>query len=167
MGEGFLATLCADWEKAALVAENKTRVVTPRIGLVLGEDGLLKKIKWPFKLGLGGVLGSGKQGFPWIHVDDVVDSILFGLESPGISGAFNVVAPVHDTNKSFTKTLGYVLRRPTPFPVPAAILKLLVGKEFAKSVLETPFIDSKLGKCGYDFKYKKLQIALEEVLISK
>ncbi|MBW2426156.1 MAG: TIGR01777 family oxidoreductase, partial [Deltaproteobacteria bacterium] len=124
MGEGFLARVCGDWEEAAVGAEAfGVRVVSLRIGVVLSrEGGALALMRIPFSLGVGGRLGSGRQSFPWIHLDDLVGVILFALDS-SIAGAVNAVAPEHVRNSDLTRELGRVLARPTFLPVPAFALR--------------------------------------------
>src|SRR4029077_11274491 len=113
-GRDFLATLCVEWENAALGAESLgTRVVTIRTGLVLGPGGgALRPMLLPFRLGLGGPLGDGTKYWPWIHLDDWVGLVSFLLGQPSVSGPVNVTAPTPQTNLVFSQTLARVLRRP-------------------------------------------------------
>ena len=128
-GNDFLAGICADWEaatQAAVQAGVRTAVI--RTGVVLGlGGGALAKMLPPFKLGLGGPLGSGKQWVSWIHVDDLISLFLFILENPTANGAFNGTAPHPVTMKEFAKSLGRALHRPAVFPVPAPMLRLALG----------------------------------------
>ena len=166
-GTDFLAETCQEWETEALKAnEFGTRVVTIRIGLVLGlGGGLLDQVLPPFKMGVGGKLGSGTQWMSWIHVDDVVGIILHALENDEVSGALNATAPTPVRNIKFTKTLGAVLRRPTLFPVPAFGLKLMMG-EFADFVtLSQNVLPEKTEASGYEFRYRTLEAALKELLL--
>ena len=110
------------------------RVVTPRFGVVLGPGGALAKMLTPFKLGVGGRLGSGNQWMPWIHRDDVVGMMLFAAASADLSGPMNAVAVAPATNREFTKALGAALGRWTIFPMPGFMLRLVVG-EFATVLL--------------------------------
>lgn len=135
-GEGFLAQLCRDWEAAAEPARaSGVRVVTLRTGLVIGQRGLLARLRPLFKLGFGGRLGSGRQYMPWISLTDEVDAILFCLTSDTISGPVNLTGPTPVTNAEFTKTMARVTHRPAVFAVPAAALRIVLG-EFASDVLE-------------------------------
>ena len=131
-GSDFLAEVCQAWEAEAQKAEELgLRVVRVRTGIVLGANGgALQQMLTPFKMGVGGKLGSGNQWMSWVHIDDVVGVILYALESRHVTGALNVTAPEPVQNTEFTKTLGRVLHRPTLFPVPAVALKLRFG-EFA------------------------------------
>ncbi len=135
-GDDFLAELCCEWEAAAAPARDAgIRVVMPRIGLVLGrEGGALATMLTPFKLGLGGVLGNGRQWMPWIHVDDLAEMLIFLLGHETLNGPINATAPAPVTNRQFTKTLGALLGRPTVFPMPAMVLKLVLGA-FANALL--------------------------------
>lgn len=163
-GIGFLPEVCFQWEKAAQRAEEKgIRTVYLRTGVVLSrEGGALTKMLPAFKLGLGGTLGSGKQYISWISIDDLVGAILFILDHDEIQGPVNAVAPMPVTNAVFTKTLGDVLHRSTPFPVPALVLKLLLGNEMTEEILlgSTRASPVQLLSYGYLFKYPDLKSAL-------
>src|SRR5205807_6962116 len=125
-GQGFLAEVCRDWEAAAEPARQKgIRVVNSRFGVILSaRGGALAKMLTPFKLGLGGVIGSGRQYMSCIALDDCVAAILHALATASLHGPVNVVGPVPITNHEFTKTLGRVLGRPTVFPMPAIAARL-------------------------------------------
>jgi uncharacterized protein len=128
-GKGFLPEVCQAWENAAQPAiDAGIRTVFPRIGIVLTPDGgALGKMLLPFKLGLGGVIGSGTQYMSWISVDDLINIILYAIDTPTLSGPINAVSPTPITNREFTKTLGKVLFRPTFFPLPAFAARLILG----------------------------------------
>lgn len=127
-GSGFAAELCRQWEDEAEAFESLgTRVVRLRIGVVLGPGGMLGRMKLPFLLGLGGRLGDGRQWMSWVHRDDVLGLIERCLADDALSGAINATAPEPVTNAVFTATLGKVLGRPTVFPVPAFLLRTLLG----------------------------------------
>ena len=164
-GRDFLASLCGQWEREALAAEPLgVRVVLARLGIVLGKGGgALAKMALPFRLFAGGPLGSGKQGFPWIHRDDVVGGILFALEQEKISGPVNFAAPGGLDNRGFSAALGRALGRPSWAPAPAFALKLALG-EMAGMLLggriATP---RKLGTAGYKFKYETADAALAAI----
>ncbi len=119
-GQGFLAKVCQEWEKAAQEARTaETRVVLLRTGVVLsGRGGALQKMLFPFQLGLGGVIGDGKQYMSWISINDVIGIIYHALTHQEINGPINVVSPNPVTNQEFTKTLGKVLHRPTSISCP-------------------------------------------------
>lgn len=168
IGSGFLADVCRQWEEAALVAEDKgIRTVLLRIGVVLSsEGGALTKMLPPFKLGLGGRLGSGEQYMSWVAIDDLVGAILFTISNDSLKGPVNVVAPDAIKNKDFTTVLGKVLSRPTILPVPEFALKALAGNEMAEEVLlgSTYVEPTKLLQAGYAFKYPKLEKALDDLV---
>ncbi|MFT7622249.1 MAG: hypothetical protein ACI9WU_001417 [Myxococcota bacterium] len=162
---GFMQTLCAAWEAAALPAEELgVRVAIVRIGLVLGTGGgLLGKMGPVFKLGLGGRLGSGDQWMSWIHLDDLVRVILHAIDEP-ISGALTATAPGPVTNEEFSKALGRALGRPAVLPVPAFAIQLVMG-EAAEMLLDgVRALPADLLESGFTFAYEDLDGALSEVL---
>lgn len=165
-GTDFLAEVCREWEAEAHKAENKgTRVAIMRLGVVLGKGGgALATMKLPFKLGLGGPIGSGKQWFPWIHLDDIVNASLFLLLSDDAHGAFNLTAPENVRQKEFARQLAGVLNRPAVLPAPAFVMKLILG-EFGESLLQgQKTIPEALENNGYIFSYPELRPALQEIL---
>ncbi len=121
-GAGFLAKVCRDWEAATLLAaEAGIRVVNLRFGIVLSSDGgALAKMLLPFRMGVGGIVGDGRQFWSWVAIEDVVGAIQHALFTEGLRGPVNVVSPNSVTNQEFTKTLGRVLGRPTIFPLPGS-----------------------------------------------
>lgn len=134
-GSDFFGRLCVDWEQEARAVPPHTRVVIVRSGLALAKDGgALKKMLLPFRLGLGATLGSGRQFFPWIHVDDWTAMVKWMIENDQASGAFNATAPGPVTNQTFTRTLGRVLNRPAVFRAPAFVLRAALG-ELADALL--------------------------------
>ncbi len=165
-GTDFLAEVCKEWEAEAQKADELgIRVVTVRIGLVLGlGGGLLQQVLPPFRMGVGGVLGNGKQWMSWIHIDDVVGILLHALDSSHIHGALNATAPTPVRNTEFTKTLGAVLRRPTLFPVPTFGLKLMMGEFADFVVLSQKVIPERTEASGYEFYYRTLGSALNALL---
>ena len=165
-GNDFLAKTCQEWETEAQKATDLgIRVVTVRIGLVLGlGGGLLAQVLPPFKMGVGGILGSGRQWMSWIHVDDVIGIILHALENNEIRGALNATAPTPVRNTEFTKTLGTVLRRPTLFPIPAFGLKLMMGEFADFIVLSQNVLPEKTEVSGYEFRHRTLESALRDLL---
>jgi uncharacterized protein (TIGR01777 family) len=166
-GQGFLPDVCDAWEQAAAPARDAgIRVVHLRIGVVLSpKGGALAKMLPPFRMGLGGVLGSGRQWMPWISIDDVLGAMLHAVSTESVSGAVNAVAPGVVTNRDFTKTLGRVLSRPTVFPVPAFGARLLFG-EMADELLlgSTRAVPRRLEASGYRFRHADLESALRHVL---
>lgn len=166
-GKDFLADVCRDWEKATAPATAAgIRVVNMRIGVVLSPaGGALKKMLTPFKLGLGGVLGSGKQYMSCVAIDDVVGAIHHCLTHEELDGPVNLVAPDPITNYEFTKTMGRVLNRPTIFPAPAFVLKIAIG-EMADALLlsSTRVAPKELVKSGYQFRCPTVESALRHVL---
>lgn len=164
-GRGFFPDICTAWEHEAEQAkELGTRVVLVRIGVVLGDGGMLEKILLPFKLGVGGILGSGRQWFPWIHLDDIVGIFRHALYGEHISGLLNGVAPNPATNAEFTKALGTALCRPTIFPVPEFALRIVMG-EMANAALDSQRVYPTVTlETGYKFRYPQLQPALDSLL---
>jgi uncharacterized protein (TIGR01777 family) len=167
-GEDFLSEVCREWEKAALPASHAgIRVVHLRIGIVLSpEGGALAQMLTPFKLGIGGRIGSGKQYMSWIALDDVVGIIRHALLNEQVRGPVNTVAPQPATNEEFTKALGRVLNRPTVLPMPAFALRLALGKEMADAILlgGARVEPARLKATGYRFAYPELEGALRHVL---
>jgi uncharacterized protein (TIGR01777 family) len=166
-GSGFLAEVCRAWEAATEPAAQKgIRVVRLRIGLVLSATGgALKKMLPPFRMGLGGKIGSGQQYMSWIDLDDLVGAILHALTTEPLAGPVNGVAPNPVTNLEFTKTLGRVLGRPTLFPMPAFAARLAFG-EMADALLlaSTRVVPTRLSATGFTFRYPQLESALRHVL---
>ncbi len=161
----FTHQLCRDWEAEAKKAEAFARVCIVRTGLVVADSGgFLAKMLLPFKLGLGGRLGSGEQYMSWIHLHDMISGIEFLVENNQLSGAFNFTAPNPVTNQTFTQTLASVLSRPAIFPVPAFVLKLLMG-EMSDILLTGQKVEPKnLLQAGYQFSYENLEGALKQAL---
>src|SRR5262245_19379300 len=166
-GTGFLAEVCQAWEAATAPAVQRgIRVVHLRFGIVLSPaGGVLAKLLTPFRLGLGGVVGPGKQYMSWIALDDVLGVIQHALSTEAIQGPVNVVAPQPVTNQEFTTTSGKVLRRPTRFPLPAFAAHLLFG-EMADALLlaSTRVAPARLVASGYMVHYPELEPALQHML---
>ena len=165
---GWLSHLCNQWEKESYPSNPEniipTRVVNLRTGIVLGDGGALKKMLLPFKMGIGGVLGSGNQWMPWIHIEDMVNIIIRSINDENIYGPINCVAPAAVTNRHFTKILGKTLKRPTIFPVPSFILKIIFG-EGACILLDSQKVRPiKLIRRGFSWKFGSLYTALEDLL---
>jgi len=166
-GEGFLADVCREWEAVTTKASARgIRVVLSRTGMVLSPTGgALQKMLLPFKLGLGGKLGSGTQFMSWISLADAVNAMSFCLENNNVQGPVNLVAPQPLTNLEFTKTLGWVLRRPTMFTVPASVLKITLGQMADELLLSSIKAYPKLLlDNGYRFLHDRLDTALLAVM---
>ncbi len=163
----FLGDVCHQWEMATQTAQERgIRVVNLRTGTVLSKKGgAIKKMSVPFTLGLGGKLGSGKQMFSWIALDEIPLIIDFIIQNEKISGPVNLTAPNPVTNATFTKIFGKVIQRPTVFPVPSFGARLLFG-EMADSLFlnGAKVIPKKLLDFGYSFKYEDLETALKSSL---
>ncbi len=166
-GEGFLADLCKEWEAITeSVRPRGIRVVNVRFGIVLSAaGGALAKMLTPFKLGVGGVIGNGRQYMSWIGIDDVIGAIHHALTCDALNGPVNVVAPNPVTNHEFTKTLGRVLRRPTVLPMPAFAARVALG-EMADELLLASIrvVPRRLEETGYKFRDAQLEQALRHAL---
>jgi hypothetical protein len=167
-GSDFLARVVVDWEDAAQSAEALgIRVVRLRFGIVLGHGGTLAKLLPLFRFGIGGRLGSGHQWMAWVHIDDVVDLIVFALNFAAIRGAVNATAPHPVTNEEFTEQLAIALHRPAILPVPAFALKLALG-EMSEMVLASQRVLPTVAKsAGFRFQYPELRPALENLLATR
>ena len=166
-GDDFLAGVCVDWEKATEhAAEKGIRVVNTRFGIILdSEGGALAKMLPPFRMGVGGRVGSGKQWMSWIALDDVVGGIEHVLANEGVRGPINFVAPNPVRNAEFTKTLGRVLSRPTILPIPAFGVRLAFGEMADALLLSSQRVEpQRLNEAGYQFGYSALEAALRHAL---
>jgi len=166
-GNDFLANLCKDWEnEAAKVEHYGIRRVSLRTSpaLIKGE-GALKKMLWPYKLFIGGPLSTGKQWFPWIHIDDIVGIYLHAIDNEKLSGSVNAASPGIVRMKDFAKTLGKVLKRPSIFPVPKFIMKIAAGEVAEYAVMSQRTSVEKILSAGYKFKFENLEEALKDLLI--
>lgn len=163
----FLANLCREWESATGIAQRKgIRVVCLRNGVVLTtKGGALAKMLVPFKMGFGGIIGSGEQYISWITLDDLLNAILFIIENPNIEGPVNAVSPNPVTNREFTKTLGDVLHRPTVFSLPAPLIRIILGEMADETLLtSTRAIPRQLEQSGFNFQHPELKEALTSML---
>lgn len=162
-GHDFLSLTSRKWEAAA--ADAGIRTVIIRTGVVLAnEGGAYPKLLAPFKVYAGGYIGDGKQGFPWIHITDVIGLIEFALATPTLSGPINLTAPELLTNAEFGSILGRVMDRPSGLPVPAFVIKALLG-ESAMLVLEGQRVRPRVAEqAGYRFVYPKAESALKQLL---
>jgi uncharacterized protein (TIGR01777 family) len=166
-GKGFLAGVCRDWERATDPAsEAGVRVVNLRLGPILArEGGMLSKMLTPFKMGMGGKVGSGKQFISWVAIDDVVGATKLALADESIRGPLNIVSPNPVTNEQFTRTLGEVLSRPTVMSIPAFAARLAFGEMADEMLLVSQRVrPRKLSEAGYQFKYSNLEAALRHYL---
>ena len=163
----FLPEHAREWEAEALRAEEfRTRVVLARFGVILdNRGGALPKIMLPFKVGVGGRIGNGKQWMSWIALQDAVAALQFALTNRSLRGAINVVAPEPVINSDFTKTLANALHRPALMPAPAFALRLAMG-EMADALLlaSQRVVPEKLQQAGFQFKHPALRRALHEIL---
>ncbi len=166
-GDTFLSDVSRDWEAESRRAEDGgIRTVLLRTGIVLSKDGgALSTMLTPFRLGLGGVVGSGKQWMSWISLDDEISIINFAIENENIRGAINAVAPNPVTNAEFTKTLGDVLSRPTFLPLPQFAVSMIFG-EMGDALLlaSTKVLPKRLLDAGFQFKYPDLRSAIEHAV---
>ncbi|MBF7730542.1 TIGR01777 family oxidoreductase [Pseudomonas sp. N040] len=162
----FASQLCAAWEASALLAEALgIRVVLVRTGLVLAaEGGFLQRLLPPFRLGLGGPIGNGRQWMPWIHLQDQVALIDFLLQHPAASGPYNACAPVPVRNREFSQALGRALHRPAFLPLPAALLKLGLGELAGLLLGGQRAVPRRLLEAGFVFGFNTLDSALAELL---
>lgn len=165
-GRGFMSELCLEWEhEAQRATEAGIRVVQVRTGIVLSsEGGALKKMLAPFKLGLGGPLGSGKQWFPWIHISDIVGIFEHAIFSSSVRGPVNAVSPNPVTNAEFTRELAGALHRPAFLPVPQTALKVLMGEMADVLFWSQRVLPSAALASGYEFRYSQLAPALDDLL---
>jgi uncharacterized protein len=163
----FLATVCRNWEHEALkLNADKVRLSIFRLGVVLSATGgALKQMLLPFKMGVGGRIGSGQQFFPWIHLEDVVRAVVGGITIPRASGVYNLVAPEVLTNLQFTKKLARTLKRPASLLVPVWALKLVLGDGVKALTSGQQVIPQRLLADGFEFSYPTLARALEKELI--
>ena len=164
-GNDFLSRLCVEWEDEARKAETYgVRVALVRTGIVLGKGkGALAKMVPPFKIFMGGPLGSGKQWMPWIHIDDHIGLLSFLMEKDNASGAFNGTAPDPVTMEEFSKALGEALNRPSWAGVPASVLSMLLGEMADMLLTGQRALPQAALKLGYHFKYPKVREALESL----
>ncbi|KOC92034.1 TIGR01777 family oxidoreductase [Winslowiella iniecta] len=162
----FTHQLCARWEALALSAESeRTRVCLLRTGVVLAKQGgALAKMKLPFRLGIGGPLGSGKQYMPWIHLDDLLNAILWLLDNPQLRGPFNLVAPYAVRNEQFAAALGHAMHRPAFMRTPASAIKLMMGESAVLVLGGQHVLPKRLEESGFGFRWYELDEALRDVV---
>lgn len=164
----FLATVVKTWEtEAAAVKEFGVRLVSARLGIVLGGEGALPLMALPYKFGIGGTVGSGKQWLSWIHVEDVAGLIQWAIEKEEIAGPLNLTAPEPKKMEEFGRTVGQVLRRPHWLPVPSFAMKLLLGEMSSMLLSGQRAIPEKALRTGYEFTFPALDPALKEVFSTR
>jgi uncharacterized protein (TIGR01777 family) len=165
-GRGFLAEVCAQWEREALQARSLgIRVVCLRFGVVLSrEGGALSRMLPPFRMGMGGRLGGGHQWMPWIHVDDVVGLIGHALGNASIEGAMNAVAPNPVTNRKFSESLGAAVNRSAVIPVPETVLRLAFGEMASVLMASQRVLPRQAERTGYRFQFEDIDAALKDAV---
>ena len=166
-GDGFLPEVCVAWEKATGQAEAKgIRTIHPRFGIILDEKGgALERMLTPFRMGVGGKVGNGKQWMSWIALEDVINALRFLIDEPGSEGPVNFTAPRPVTNADFTEALGSVLSRPTLFSVPSFAARLAFGEMADELLLSSAKVEpERLKESGYQFKHPELSSALKTIL---
>ncbi len=164
-GRDWLAEVCIRWERQAETAKVGTRLVIVRTGIVLDADGgALAKMLPPFKAGVGGPIGSGKQYMPWIHLDDLVGIYMAAIDNPTFQGPINASAPEPVTNKVFVKALGRAINRPAVAPVPGFTVKLLYGEMSQIVLTGQRMVPGRAAELGYAFEHPDLDEALRDTL---
>lgn len=165
-GTGFLADTCVKWEReAARTSDLGVRVVMIRTGVVLSMDGgALPRFLFPFRIFAGGHLGAGSQWMPWIHVDDLIEALMFIISNNELYGPFNAVSPEPVTMRKFAKVLGKVIRRPAWMPVPSFLLRLMLGEMSYMLLTGQKAIPKKLIDSGFRFRFNRLDDALANLL---
>lgn len=165
-GQGFLADLCREWEHIpACLNSKQIRVALARFGVVLGEEGgALKQMIKPFRMGLGGVLGSGKQIMSWIDLDDVLGGMEHIMNTPTLMGPVNFTSPNPVSNRQFTQTLAKLLKRPALFSMPKALLETLVGSAADELLASCHVLPARLIESGYAFRFPEIELALKNCL---
>ncbi|EHQ91011.1 TIGR01777 family oxidoreductase [Desulfosporosinus youngiae] len=164
-GQDFLAEVCRKWEAEAYkVHKQSTRVVTIRIGIVLGSQGALARMVTPYKFYVGGPLGKGDQWLSWIHIQDLLRMLRFIIEQDQVTGPVNGTAPNPVTMKDFSKTLGEVLGRPSWLPAPEFLLRMALGQMSEMLLHGQRAIPKKIVEAGFEFRFPDLKSALEDAL---
>jgi len=166
----FLGETCQQWEQLADNFEKLgIRTVKIRTGVVLtNQGGALAKIRMPIKMGIGSAIGNGRQYMPWIHIDDLCDIYIKAIEETEMKGAYNAIAPAHQTNRDFTKTLARILNKPFWFPnIPGIVMKIILGEMSAILLKGSRVSSEKIIHAGYQFKFPDLESALVDLLAIK
>lgn len=165
-GNDFLARVCQDWEQEARAAEALgVRVALVRTGVALGRGGgALERMLLPYRLFIGGPIGSGRQGFPWVHLADVVGIYRWAVESDQVAGPLNATGPQPLTNREFSQALGRALGRPSWLPVPSLALKLLFGELAETALLQGQKVaPTRTQQLGYQFRFRTVEAALRDL----
>jgi len=165
-GNDFLAKVCLDWEQEARRAESRgARTVTMRFGVVLGKGGgALTKMLPAYKLCLGGSIGSGRQWFPWIHLEDLLSAVHFLIAHDDVNGPVNICAPNAITQYEFAKALGQRLKRPVFWPLPTVMVKLFLGELGTALLSSQRVVPARLRDQGFSFRYPDIQTALDDII---
>lgn len=165
----FLGMLCQDWETEAMRAQDLgIRSVVFRFGIVLGKNGgALQKMLLPFKLGIGGVIGSGEQSFSWVHLEDLVNAYRFAINNNNISGVYNLTAPEPVTNRKLTNVLASVIGMPAFLPVPEFVLKLIYSEGATVLIDGQNVIPERLISSGFNFKFSNIEEAIKDIVATK
>jgi len=168
VGSGFLAELCHEWESAALAAHDLgISVAVLRFGVVLGQGGgALPAMVRPFRLGLGGKIGDGRQDFSFVSLSDAIRAVRFCIDSPTLTGSINVTAPSPVTGKQLASALGRALHRPALLPVPALALRLLYGEGAEALISGQKAMPKRLIGAGFRWKHPTIELALAEALVT-
>lgn len=165
VGQDFLAQVCRDWESEAFkVRNNFTRVVTLRLGVVLGSEGALNRMALPYKFYIGGPLGKGNQWLSWIHIQDLTSMITFIIEHEELTGPINAVSPYPERMSDFSKILGKVLKSPSWLPVPEVLLKIALGQMAEMLLHGQRAVPKKILNANFKYRFPKLKDALENAL---
>jgi uncharacterized protein (TIGR01777 family) len=167
-GSDFLAEVCQKWEDSTTeIEEYGVRRLVIRIGLVLSKSGgLFKLLSLPFRLFIGGRIGTGEQYLSWIHIEDIVNSIRYLIDDPQLQGVYNLSSPTPETNLVFSQLLGTRLGLPVWLPIPGPILKIVLGEASTLALDGRPVFPSKLVSAGYQFQYQDLDQCLIDLLNS-
>ncbi|MCX6256748.1 MAG: TIGR01777 family oxidoreductase [Bacteroidia bacterium] len=166
-GDNFLSELVINWEKEVLKARElvNVRVIIFRLSVVLGRNGgAFPKMALPFRFGIGGRIGNGRQHFSFVHIEDVIRAIDFVIEHPETEGIYNLAAPETVTNRIFTKTLAGIMHRPGFFVVPSFLLKLRYGKASSILLQGQHVIPKRLTEAGFGFKYQNIETTLHSLV---
>jgi len=165
IADNYIGKICSAWEQEATKAVPFTRVAITRFGMVLGKGGgvLGRLLPW-FRLGLGGRIASGRKGFSWIHIYDVIQAMDFIIENPKVSGEFNLTAPNITDNKKFTRLLARIMGKPVIFQPPSFVLRFLFGKSATIIMGGQLILPKRLIETGYQFSFPNLKLALEDLI---
>lgn len=163
--DNFLGKLAFDWEQAALKASDTVRTVIFRFGIVLGPDGgALRKMLIPFKMGLGGTIGDGRQAFSWVHVEDLVRAYFAVIENKDFEGIYNLTAPNPTTNKGLSRALAHALHKPAVMRIPFFVLKLQLGEGANALLAGESVLPKRLLESGFTFRFTEIEKAIEDLV---